>query len=150
VASREQAVVDALAEPNWIIHGNLLAEILGAFTDTEVARTTSGVLDRTTAAAQRLGYLHEEAGRPLPTSWRSSGPSAPFGFDPRNGLVGRIPAAGVWMADLRTRDAMAADYQAARERGEDAAMRRYESKRPASLLLARCLKRGLTGFPVCT
>lgn len=68
VASREQAVVDALAEPNWMIQGDLLAEILGAFTDAEVARTASGVLDRTTAAAQRLGYLLEEAGRPLPTS----------------------------------------------------------------------------------
>jgi predicted transcriptional regulator of viral defense system len=68
VASREQAVVDALAEPNWMIHGDLLAEILGVFTDAEVARTSLGVLDRTTAAAQRLGYLLEGAGRPLPTS----------------------------------------------------------------------------------
>lgn len=67
VASREQAVVDALAEPNWMIHGDLLPEILAAFTDAEVARTASGALDRTTAAAQRLGYLLEEAGRPLPT-----------------------------------------------------------------------------------
>lgn len=68
VASRSQAVVDALAEPNWMIHGDLLAEILAAFTDAEVARTASSVLDRTTAAAQRLGYLLEEAGRPLPGS----------------------------------------------------------------------------------
>ena len=68
VASREQAVVDALAEPNWMIYGDLLAEILAAFTDAEVARTASSVLDRTTAAAQRLGYLLEEVGRPLPAS----------------------------------------------------------------------------------
>lgn len=68
VASREQAVVDALAEPSWMIHGDLLAEILAAFTDAEVARTASGVLDRTTAAAQRLGYLLEQAARPVPTS----------------------------------------------------------------------------------
>lgn len=68
LASREQAVVDALAEPNWMIHGDLLAEILAAFTDAEVARTASSVLDRTTAAAQRLGYLLQEGGRPLPAS----------------------------------------------------------------------------------
>lgn len=68
LASREQAVVDALAEPTWMIHGDLLAEILAMFTAAEVTRTASGVLDRTTAAAQRLGYLLEDAGRPLPTS----------------------------------------------------------------------------------
>ena len=68
VASREQAVVDALAEPNWMIHGDLLAEVLAAFSDAEVARSASSALDRTTAAAQRLGYLLEEAGRPVPTS----------------------------------------------------------------------------------
>lgn len=68
VATREQAVSDALAEPRWMIHGDLLPEILAAFTDDEVARTASGVLSRTTASAQRLGYLLEEAGRPLPAS----------------------------------------------------------------------------------
>ena len=66
VASREQAVVDALAEPRWMTHGDLLPEILGAFSDAEVVRTAAAVLERTTAAAQRLGYLLEEAGRPLP------------------------------------------------------------------------------------
>jgi predicted transcriptional regulator of viral defense system len=66
VASREQAVVDALAEPNWMVHGDLLPEVLAALTEAEVARAASGALDRTTAAAQRLGYLLEEAGRPLP------------------------------------------------------------------------------------
>jgi predicted transcriptional regulator of viral defense system len=68
VASREQAVVDALSEPNWMVHGDLLAEVLAALTEAEVSRTASGVLDRTTAAAQRLGYLLEEAERPLPAS----------------------------------------------------------------------------------
>lgn len=68
VASREQAVVDALAEPKWMVHGDLLAEVLAAFTDDEVDRAASGVLSRTTAAAQRLGYLLEEAGRPLPAA----------------------------------------------------------------------------------
>jgi predicted transcriptional regulator of viral defense system len=68
VASREQAVVDALAEPNWMVRGDLLAEVLAALTEADVARTASGALGRTTAAAQRLGYLLEEAGRPLPAS----------------------------------------------------------------------------------
>jgi len=68
VASREQAVVDALVEPHWMVHGDLLAEVLAAFTDGEVARTADGALSRTTAAAQRLGYLLEEAGRPLPAA----------------------------------------------------------------------------------
>lgn len=68
VGSREQAVVDALTEPQWMVHGDLLAEVLAAFTDDEVDRAASGVLIRTMAAAQRLGYLLEEAGRPLPSA----------------------------------------------------------------------------------
>jgi predicted transcriptional regulator of viral defense system len=68
VASRDQAVVDALVEPHWMVHGDLLAEVLAAFSDADVARTADGVLRRTTAAAQRLGYLLEEAGRPLPAA----------------------------------------------------------------------------------
>ena len=66
VATREQAVADALAEPRWMRYGDLLPEVLAAFTNEEVAQTASRVLGRTTAAAQRLGYLLEEAGRPLP------------------------------------------------------------------------------------
>lgn len=68
VATREQAVADALAEPRWMLHGDLLAEVLTGFTDEEVTRTATRVLGRTTAAAQRLGYLLEEAGRPLPAA----------------------------------------------------------------------------------
>jgi predicted transcriptional regulator of viral defense system len=68
LASREQAVVDAVAEPGWMIHGTLLPEILAAFDDGELARAAERALDRTTAAAQRLGYLLDEAGRePPPT-----------------------------------------------------------------------------------
>lgn len=68
VASREQAVVDALAEPRWMVYGDLLPEIMAAFTDDEIERTASRTLARTTAAGQRLGYLLEEAERPLPSS----------------------------------------------------------------------------------
>ena len=66
VASREQAVVDALVEPTWMVHADLLAEVLGAFSDDEIAHTASRALARSTAAGQRLGYLLEDAGRQLP------------------------------------------------------------------------------------
>lgn len=64
LATRQQAVVDALAQPAWMIHGDLLAEVLAALTDDELDRTAKGALARSTAAGQRLGYLLEEAGRP--------------------------------------------------------------------------------------
>lgn len=67
VASREQAVVDALAEPRWMIYGDLLPEVLSAFSDEEIERTADGTLARTTAAGQRLGYLLEETQRPVPS-----------------------------------------------------------------------------------
>lgn len=74
IASREQAVVDALAEPRWMTYGDLLPEILAAFSDDEIERTATGTLARTTAAAQRLGYLLEEAQRPLPSALASLRP----------------------------------------------------------------------------
>lgn len=40
------------------------------------------------------------------------------------------------MADHRTRDAIAADYQAARDRGDAAAMRRYQNEEACFVLLA--------------
>ena len=67
VASREQAVVDALAEPRWMTYGDLLPEVLAGFSDDEIERTAGATLTRTSAAAQRLGYLIEEARRPLPS-----------------------------------------------------------------------------------
>ncbi len=68
VATREQAVADAVVEPRWMLYGDLLPEVLTAFTAEEIARTATRVLGRTMAAAQRLGYLLEEAGRPLPAA----------------------------------------------------------------------------------
>ncbi len=84
VASREQAVVDALAETRWMIHGDLLPEILAAFTEDELQRTASGALARTTAAAQRLGYLLEEARRPLPSALASLRPVRAVRLRPQN------------------------------------------------------------------
>lgn len=66
VAGREQAVVDALAEPAWMTHGSLLPEVLATFSEAEINRTADRALARSTAAAQRLGYLLDEARRELP------------------------------------------------------------------------------------
>jgi len=68
VASREQAVTDALAEPAWMIDGSLLGEIVAALSDDELERTATRAIARSTAAAQRLGYLIEDASRKLPTA----------------------------------------------------------------------------------
>lgn len=66
VASRVQAIVDALAEPHWMTHATLIPEVLGAFTDDEIAATAERAMRRSHAAAQRLGYLLEDARRPAP------------------------------------------------------------------------------------
>ena len=71
VATREQAVVDALAEPAWMAHGDLLPEVLASFSEDEIERTASAALTRSTAAAQRLGYLLEDAGREVKGSLAS-------------------------------------------------------------------------------
>ena len=68
VATREQSVVDGLVEPAWLVYADLLPEVLASFTETEIERTAASVLARSTAAAQRLGYLLEDADRPLPAS----------------------------------------------------------------------------------
>ena len=84
VASREQAVVDALTEPRWMIYGDLLPEILAAFSDNEVERTAGRTLARTTAAAQRLGYLLEEAQRPRPEALADLRPVRAVRLRPQN------------------------------------------------------------------
>ena|SRR5487761_14097 len=74
VATREQAVVDALAEPAWMVHGDLLVEVLGSFADDEIERTAVAALARSIAAAQRLGYLLEDANHSVPDSLASLRP----------------------------------------------------------------------------
>jgi len=88
VASREQAVVDAIAEPAWMTHGSLLPEVLAAFSDAELARTADRAMARSTAAAQRLGYLVEDAGRELPLALASLRPVRAVRLRP-----GRAPSA---------------------------------------------------------
>jgi len=75
LASREQAVVDALAEPGWMVHASLLPEVLVAFDDDELAKTAERALARSTAAGQRLGYLLDEAGREPPPELASLRPT---------------------------------------------------------------------------
>lgn len=74
VAAREQAVVDALAEPAWMTHASLLPEVLAAFSEAELTRTADRALARSTAAAQRMGYLLEDTGRALPPALGSLRP----------------------------------------------------------------------------
>ena len=71
VAAREQAIVDALAEPSWMTHLTLLPEVLAALDDDELQRVADGALRRSTAAAQRLGFLLDEAQRPAPPDART-------------------------------------------------------------------------------
>jgi predicted transcriptional regulator of viral defense system len=66
VASRVQAIVDALAEPHWMTHGTLLPEVIGALDAREIDAAARNALKRSGAAAQRLGYLLEESGQPQP------------------------------------------------------------------------------------
>ena len=74
VATREQAVVDALAEPAWMVYGDLLTEVLASFSEEEIERIAVAASGRSTAAAQRLGYLLEDAGRKVPGSLASLRP----------------------------------------------------------------------------
>jgi predicted transcriptional regulator of viral defense system len=76
VATRAQAVVDALAEPHWMTHGSLLPEVIAAFGDEELERTAAGTLLRSKAAAQRLGYLIEDAARPVPRALEAMRPQS--------------------------------------------------------------------------
>jgi predicted transcriptional regulator of viral defense system len=88
VASREQAVVDALAEPMWMTHRSLLPEVLDALDDKGLDQTAKGALARSSAAGQRLGFLLDEMGREPPTDLRTLKPRSTVQLDPsRRGKV---------------------------------------------------------------
>lgn len=89
VASREQSVVDALAEPRWMAYGDLLPEVLAAFTPQEVERLASRAIDRSTAAAQRLGYLLEDGDHRLPAALRRLRPVRAVKLRPQRPVKGR-------------------------------------------------------------
>jgi predicted transcriptional regulator of viral defense system len=94
VASREQAVVDALAEPAWMTHRSLLPEVVAAFSDDELERTADRAMKRSTAAGQRLGYLVEEAERDLPPALASLRPVRAVHLQP--GAPSRGPYSTRW------------------------------------------------------
>jgi predicted transcriptional regulator of viral defense system len=80
VASREQAVVDALAEPAWMIHGSLLPEVVAAFTDEELGRTADRAVARLPCALASLRPVRAVRLRPgrssrgaYSTRWRVYG-----------------------------------------------------------------------------
>jgi predicted transcriptional regulator of viral defense system len=62
VASRVQAVLDAIEDPRRMAHYSLMPEVLRSLDADEVARLASAALRTSQAAAQRLGYLLEDAG----------------------------------------------------------------------------------------
>lgn len=66
IASREQAVADALAEPRWMTHFSLLPGILTSLDTRSLAVLADKALERRGSAAQRLGYLLDEARLKVP------------------------------------------------------------------------------------
>ena len=76
VASREQAVVDALAEPKWMTHSTLLPEVLAQLGEDEMEAVARAAMRRSTAAAQRLGYLLQELRLPIPTNLNALKPQS--------------------------------------------------------------------------
>lgn len=83
VAAREQAIVDGLAEPSWMTHLTLLPEVLAVLDDDALRRVADGALRRSTAAAQRLGFLLDEAERPAPRELEQLRPRSSVRLDPR-------------------------------------------------------------------
>ena len=84
LATREQAVVDALAEPRWMTHFSLLPEILRSFDESEIARTAERAIERSGAAAQSLAFLLEDAGREIPTPLAAVKPKSTVDLVPRH------------------------------------------------------------------
>ncbi len=94
LASREQAVTDALVEPSWLSYGSLLGEVVARLAEDELVRTARRAISRTTAAAQRLGYLVEEAGRAIPAELESLRPVRSVRLRP--GRAGSGPYSSRW------------------------------------------------------
>jgi len=61
MATPAQALVDALAQPEWMTHRSLLPEVLVQLSSRDLEAAADSALLRSKAAAARLGYLLEEA-----------------------------------------------------------------------------------------
>jgi predicted transcriptional regulator of viral defense system len=66
LATPAQAVVDAVVEPTWMVHSTLLPEVLAQLDEGDIVVAAQRTLERSKAAAARLGYLLEDAARQLP------------------------------------------------------------------------------------
>lgn len=76
LATPAQALVDALAQPEWMTHRTLLPEVLAQLPPRDVESAAEAALLRSKAAAARLGYLIEEAGLPVPRALETFAPVA--------------------------------------------------------------------------
>jgi len=76
LASRVLAVADALEDPRRMTHLSLLPEILPALDEGEIERLATAALARSRAAAQRLGYLLDDAGVAIPAGLVTLAPTS--------------------------------------------------------------------------
>jgi predicted transcriptional regulator of viral defense system len=76
LASRVQAVLDALDDPRRMTHRSLLPEVLRSFDAGELGRLAAAALQTSQASAQRLGYLIEDAGAQVPSALDALHPSS--------------------------------------------------------------------------
>ncbi len=82
LASRVQAVLDALDDPRRMTHRTLLPEVLRSFDTGELERLASAALLTSQASAQRLGYLIEDAGAEMPSALGALRPSSAVNLNP--------------------------------------------------------------------
>jgi hypothetical protein len=71
-----------LAQPLWMTHRSLLLEIIPKLGSDELDRLARGALSRSSAAAQRLGFLLSEAGQSLPAELQELRPRSTAELDP--------------------------------------------------------------------
>jgi len=82
LASRVQAVLDALDDPRRMTHRSLLPEVLRLFDSAELERLAAAALQTSQASAQRLGYLIEDAGAQTPSALDDLRPSSVVSLNP--------------------------------------------------------------------
>ncbi len=88
VASRQQAILDALVEPGWMIYLDLLPEVLSVLDPREMEWLAGAALRAGSAPAQRLGYLLDEARAPMPHGLAALRPRSTAYLDPARKRAG--------------------------------------------------------------
>jgi len=84
VAEPEQAIADAMAFPRWTELFDLLPEVLATAGSRVVERSAELALRRSKAAGQRLGYLLESMGAPIPNKLSKLERAIGVQLDPRH------------------------------------------------------------------